>query len=111
MYYEIDEDGCYVLPIKFNRDKKPESSTVNDYDYKEYAIISKKYASRIIFVYPYVLDYPFVLITYRKPKDNKKLHEIASWCEENLKYDWMVGVSKAGFNDEMDATAFKLRWC
>ncbi len=41
---------------------------------------------------------------------NKKLHEIALWCEENCISEWLVGIDTSAFKNEQDAVTFKLRW-
>lgn len=51
--------------------------------------------------------YSFLL---RKIINGKKMLEVAQWCDENLKDDYLVGKDTSGFKDEADAMAFKLRW-
>ena len=36
--------------------------------------------------------------------------QVGEWCDENLKEGWAVQTSRAGFYNEEDAAAFKLRW-
>ena len=42
--------------------------------------------------------------------NSKEIFEVAEWCDENLKDDYLVGKNASGFEDEFDAMAFKLRW-
>ena len=38
------------------------------------------------------------------------MREVARWCDENLEGTWLVGSTRSGFEKEIDALAFKLRW-
>lgn len=55
----------------------------------------------------HVVEYSF---WFRKKLNSKEIFKVAEWCDENLKDDYLVGVNASGFEDELDAMAFKLRW-
>lgn len=48
---------------------------------------------------------------FDKELNCKEIFEIAKWCDENLKNDYLVGVNTSGFEYKSDAMAFRLRWC
>lgn len=54
-----------------------------------------------------VEDYAF---WFRKKLNSKEIFEVAEWCDENLKNDYLVGVNASGFEYKPDAMAFRLRW-
>ena len=99
MYYEISDEGCYVLPFH-------SIST-----YKQYAIASSKNVSLNVFSYNHIIKYPFVLVPFVYPEHNNRLYEMALWCEENLGEVWIIENTKAGLSTIEDAMAFKLKWC
>ncbi len=80
----------------------------------EYEELSKQYGRRSDKKHPY--EYPQYVNIVEKMEENINDHAIL-WCVENCKGDWCFGRSFLGFgacvfgfeNDE-DATAFKLRW-
>jgi len=55
----------------------------------------------------HVVEYSF---WFPKRLSSKEMFQVAEWCDENLKDDYLVGVNASGFEDESDAMAFRLRW-
>lgn len=64
-------------------------------------ILKDKFLSIDADKYPFLLD---------KIINAKKMFEVAQWCDENLKDDYLVGKDASGFENGYDAMAFKLRW-
>lgn len=66
-----------------------------------YIILKDKSLSRS------VEDYAFWFI---KKLNSKEMFEVAEWCDENIKDDYLIGKTASGFKEEHDAMAFRLRW-
>ena len=103
MYYEVNEDGCYVLPFHANLF---DAST-----YRQYAIASSETAILNVFSYNHVIKYSSILVPFLYKEHNDHLYEMALWCEENLSGAWILENTKAGIVTDEDAMAFKLKWC
>ncbi len=56
---------------------------------------------------PNVRTYSF---RYRINLTSSKMFEIAEWCDENIKDNYLIGCATSGFKNKLDAMAFKMRW-
>lgn len=87
MYYEFiykDYPTCNCGEEKLSVILKNESSSPSAYEY------SFRFAMRLTC---------------------KEMFEIAEWCDENIKDGYLVGCATSGFENKLDAMAFRLRWC
>ena len=89
MYYEYIDDDDY--PVCRCRERSR----------KWFIILKDKSLPHHVYGYSFQLD---ILL------DGEEMFKVARWCDENLKEDYLVGSNTSGFVDEVDATAFKLRW-
>ena len=103
MYYEIDEDGSYIV-IGYIWNKIMQQY----HSHKICGILSEK--EEFFPTYEFIVRYPEVLQPRMLYSDNIRIYEMAEWCEKNLNDKWAVGIVKSGFQDETDAMAFKLKW-
>ncbi len=87
MYYEYIDDDDYPVCREKSR--------------KWFIILKDKSLPHYAYGYLFHLD---ILL------NGKEMFKVAKWCDENLKEDYLVGSNTSGFVDEVDATAFKLRW-
>ena len=104
MYYEIDEDGTYVVHFPIW------SRIMGQYHiHKTYGIASR--STRLSPIdFDFVVHFERILQPQRWSHDNDRVYQLAEWCNENLNDDWIIHNSHSRFTNESDAMAFKLRW-